>query len=101
MLTTDQELNPPTLGQHGQPCVECRAPLAHDQRYCMNCGARRTNPRVPISFAAGSPRPARELTNCQKTPFMLFVSMPVLDSTALVVLLLLLLALLVVVVVRK
>src|SRR2546430_311638 len=95
MLTTDQELNPPTLGQHGQPCAECRAPLAHDQRYCMNCGARRSNPRVPISLAAGSPRPARESTTDRTTSFMSLWSTPLRAGTALVGLVLLLLALLV------
>jgi hypothetical protein len=32
--------------QHGEPCQECGAPLAADQRYCLNCGARRGDPRV-------------------------------------------------------
>jgi hypothetical protein len=30
-----------TLGAHGEPCSECRTPLARDQRYCLSCGARR------------------------------------------------------------
>jgi hypothetical protein len=30
-----------TLGVHGEPCAECRTPLARDQRYCLSCGARR------------------------------------------------------------
>ncbi len=29
-----------------QPCAECGAPLASDQRYCLSCGARR-GPRPP------------------------------------------------------
>ena len=31
---------------HGEPCQECGAPLAADQRYCLNCGRRRGDPRV-------------------------------------------------------
>jgi hypothetical protein len=34
------------LGEQGEPCEECAAPLAADQRYCLNCGRRRTGPRV-------------------------------------------------------
>jgi hypothetical protein len=30
-----------TLGVHGEPCAQCRTPLARDQRYCLSCGARR------------------------------------------------------------
>ncbi|HEY7951151.1 MAG TPA: hypothetical protein VID51_10025 [Solirubrobacterales bacterium] len=36
----------PVLGEHGEPCQECAAPLAADQRYCVNCGSRRGEPRV-------------------------------------------------------
>jgi hypothetical protein len=34
------------LGSPGEPCEECGAPLAADQRYCLNCGHRRGGPRV-------------------------------------------------------
>jgi hypothetical protein len=34
------------LGEHGEPCRGCGAPLAVDQRYCLNCGLRRGEPRV-------------------------------------------------------
>ena len=34
------------LGEHGEPCRACGAPLAADQRYCLNCGQRRGEPRV-------------------------------------------------------
>ena len=29
---------PPILGEPGEPCGRCGAPLAADQRYCLNCG---------------------------------------------------------------
>jgi hypothetical protein len=34
------------LGETGETCHECGAPLAGDQRYCLNCGRRRGGPRV-------------------------------------------------------
>jgi hypothetical protein len=34
------------LGEAGEACGECGAPLAIDQRYCLNCGRRRGAPRV-------------------------------------------------------
>lgn len=34
------------LGQAGEACGGCGAPLAVDQRYCLNCGRRRAGPRV-------------------------------------------------------
>ena len=33
---------------HGVPCAECGAPLAEDQRYCLNCGQRRADARLPF-----------------------------------------------------
>jgi hypothetical protein len=39
----------PVLGEQGEPCRECGAPLAADQRYCLNCGTARTGPRVDFS----------------------------------------------------
>ena len=34
------------LGGAEEACRECGAPLAVDQRYCLNCGRRRGEPRV-------------------------------------------------------
>ncbi|MFM9126822.1 MAG: zinc ribbon domain-containing protein, partial [Solirubrobacterales bacterium] len=36
----------PELGSPGETCRGCGAELAPDQRYCVNCGARRADPRV-------------------------------------------------------
>jgi hypothetical protein len=38
----------PALGEEGARCSECGAPLAADQRYCLNCGARRGGARIPF-----------------------------------------------------
>lgn len=45
----------PVLGEAGEPCAGCGAPLAADQRYCLNCGQRRAGPRVDYrTYLAGS-----------------------------------------------
>ncbi len=52
----------PRLGDHGAPCPLCESPLASDQRYCLNCGSRRGDPRIPIdeavAFGTSSPTTA-------------------------------------------
>lgn len=45
-METTETMRMPALGQAGEPCSSCGAPLAADQRYCLNCGQRRTGPRV-------------------------------------------------------
>ena len=50
-----------TAQSHYQPCEECGAPLDPQQRYCVNCAARRGNGANPASryFAAMSKRARR------------------------------------------
>ncbi|HET8862686.1 MAG TPA: zinc ribbon domain-containing protein [Solirubrobacterales bacterium] len=43
---TDPAATTQILGKEGEPCRECGAPLAADQRYCLNCGRRRGEPRI-------------------------------------------------------
>jgi hypothetical protein len=57
-MATTQDIHAPTLGAQGEPCASCGAPLAGDQRYCLECGARRAQARVPfrdILGAGGAP----------------------------------------------
>jgi hypothetical protein len=58
MTDVTSEITVPILGQAGEPCRECGAPLAEDQRYCLACGARRGAPRVELGRAAPPPAPA-------------------------------------------
>jgi hypothetical protein len=37
--------------QSGDQCASCGAPLAVDQRYCLECGQRRGDPRLPFMDA--------------------------------------------------
>ncbi|MGE0067630.1 MAG: hypothetical protein AB7T48_09795 [Solirubrobacterales bacterium] len=66
----DEQL--PNLGRPGEPCEECRAPLAADQRYCLECGHRRGAPRVDyraeMAREAGAPGPQGEATPPQPAP---------------------------------
>jgi hypothetical protein len=56
------DINRPLLGEPNAPCRSCGSPLAADQRYCLQCGARRAEARLPFLDilarqvpAAGSP----------------------------------------------
>ncbi len=53
---TTQDVNAPTLAPAGEPCASCGSPLAADQRYCLSCGARRAQARLPFRdvLAAGA-----------------------------------------------
>jgi hypothetical protein len=62
-MATTQDIHAPTLGAQGEPCASCGAPLAGDQRYCLECGARRADARIPFrdilarEGPAGPPQP--------------------------------------------
>jgi hypothetical protein len=42
------DLNRPLLGEPNAPCRTCGSPLAEDQRYCLQCGNRRAEARLPF-----------------------------------------------------
>ncbi len=42
------EYRQPIFGADGEPCPTCGAPLSGDQRYCLACGARRGEARLPF-----------------------------------------------------
>ncbi len=55
------------LASVGDRCVVCGSPLSRDQRYCVDCGERRSKPRfaqaeptAAVPAAAPSPPPARK-----------------------------------------
>ena len=52
-MATTQDIHAPTLGAQGEPCASCGAPLAGDQRYCLECGARRAQARVAFRDILG------------------------------------------------
>ncbi len=54
MAATQQPPTPPPV-PGGSACANCGAALAADQRYCLGCGARRGEPRVPPRAAPGEP----------------------------------------------
>ena len=59
---------PPTLGAEGEPCPACGAPLAADQRYCLNCGRRRAGARVPYADLLAGRAPEDVLTPVAAPP---------------------------------
>jgi len=60
---TVSELEPTRRPQAFEPCEECGAPMDPQQRYCVNCAARRGNGANPASryFATMSKRARRPL----------------------------------------
>lgn len=58
------ELEPVRRPQAFEPCEECGSPMDPQQRYCVNCAARRGNGANPASryFATMSKRSRRPLT---------------------------------------
>ena len=62
----------PVLGLHGEPCATCGAPLAADQRYCLACGARRADARLPfrdiLANPGGGPAPPASTSAPPVTP---------------------------------
>lgn len=52
---TDPTPTTQILGKAGEPCRECGAPLAADQRYCLNCGKRRAEPRLDFRRYVSAP----------------------------------------------
>jgi hypothetical protein len=42
------DITRPLLGEPNAPCRSCGSPLAADQRYCLQCGARRAEARLPF-----------------------------------------------------
>jgi hypothetical protein len=61
------EQSMPTRARGYEPCEECGAPLDPQQRYCVECAARRGNGSNPSSryFAAMSKKSRRPLTRSQ------------------------------------
>jgi len=64
------EIEPVRRPQAFEPCEECGAPMDPQQRYCVNCAARRGNGVNPASryFAAMSRRARRPLTRPPAKP---------------------------------
>lgn len=47
---------PLLTGAAGDRCTSCNARLAVDQRYCVECGTRRGNPRFTLARVAAEPQ---------------------------------------------
>ncbi|HVO53180.1 MAG TPA: hypothetical protein VMT37_02085 [Solirubrobacterales bacterium] len=61
---------PPTVAGGYEPCEECGAPMDAQQRYCINCAARRPNGANPSSryFAAMSKKARRPQAGAARKP---------------------------------
>jgi hypothetical protein len=84
-----------TVPSHYEPCEECGAPLDPQQRYCVNCAARRGNGANPASryFATMSQRarrpaarpPARGASNSRAAAVAFFALLPIAVAIGVVV----------------
>jgi len=71
-MTVDQTEEARTLPAQdaaGEPCAQCGAPLADDQRWCLNCGRRRTGVTYP--GAARKPPPERAAAHKSRAPIVI------------------------------
>lgn len=57
-MSTTAPFNPPILGGDGETCQTCGSPLAPDQRYCLECGSRRGDTRVPFGSRSATAAPS-------------------------------------------
>jgi hypothetical protein len=84
-----------TVPSRYEPCEECGAPLDPQQRYCVNCAARRGNGANPASryFAAMSQRarrpaarpPAKGTSNSRAAAVAFFALLPIAVAIGVVV----------------
>jgi hypothetical protein len=61
------DLDRPRLGEPNAPCRTCGSPLAEDQRYCLQCGDRRAEARLPFLDILARQVPAAEVTETTVT----------------------------------
>ena len=50
----DETIDMAALGEEGEVCSSCGSPLAIDQRYCLNCGTARAEPRLDFHEHVGA-----------------------------------------------
>jgi hypothetical protein len=60
-VSTESIASPPNPVGSPQPCARCGAPLADDQRYCLECGER----QVPMSSVLLGGAPSRAASHSQ------------------------------------
>jgi hypothetical protein len=56
----DTAVQPALATVAGDQCTSCGAPLAPDQRYCVQCGQRRGQSRLPVAQPVAAAAPVRE-----------------------------------------
>jgi hypothetical protein len=49
-------------------CVACATPMSSDQRYCVNCGERRSKPRFSLAQSSAEPVAAPPANRPPRTP---------------------------------
>lgn len=83
-----EELDPELLGAEGEICSQCGTKLAVDQRYCLNCGTPRAEPRLDYERAlagggatgAGAPGQPQGQQAVQWTPLAAVAAIAILGG---------------------
>lgn len=80
---TEEEITPEVLGREGETCAQCGTKLAVDQRYCLNCGTPRAEPRLDYERAlaggnAGGAEGKRSNSTMQWSPLLAIVAIAIL-----------------------
>lgn len=59
---------PMIVGPVGEACTKCGAPVAADQRYCIECGERQGDPRLPFMDGRTAANPSVEVVQAPAFP---------------------------------
>lgn len=84
--TDAEQVDTQKLGEEGETCAQCGTKLATDQRYCLNCGTPRAEPRLDFERAlapegaAEAPRGGGQGTGMGWTPLAAVVAIAVLGG---------------------
>jgi hypothetical protein len=63
---------PTIVGSSGDACPKCQSPMAADQRYCVECGERRGEPRLPFMDGRTAAQPPAEVVAAPAYPMAAF-----------------------------
>ena len=67
---------PTVVGSNGDTCPKCHSRVAADQRYCIECGERRGEPRLPFMDGRTAAQPPAEVVSASAYPIAGYLPPP-------------------------